>query len=71
MTVNATCGSEYTGRDKGEVYCKLVGYDSLHRYESNEDILRKQYLADNHTYTILDGHVSEALKVSGVYHHEV
>ena len=57
MSVNATCGSEYTGRDEGEVYCKLVGYDSLDRYDSNDDILRKQLFSDNHTFTILDGHV--------------
>ena len=46
VTVNATCGEDPTRKD---VYCKLVGYDSIMTQSANE---------------ILDGQVNKFYKIS-------
>ena len=46
VTVNATCGEDATRKD---VYCKLVGYDSIFHEMKNE---------------ILDGQVNKFYKIS-------
>ena len=36
VSVNATCGEDFIGKDSKEFYCKLVGYDSFLVASSNQ-----------------------------------